>query len=253
MRVFKTFGLMSAIVCACSLLASSATATTIFSDDFESYADTTAMQAVWTAAGAGSLDAGFGNPGQSASHPGGAQNQVSIAPVIPTAAAPLVYSVDIYDDGTSANKRMTAGLRNAGVANLIEMGMYNNPNHYAVRAVLPGPSWIAFSNMVDDAGDPIANEPVEGWHTYTMVHDGTTATFTLDLNGDGNINATQVIASGFNAGFGFDTIRMSVGLSSAGGGANFDNYSLSIASVPEPSTALLALISLGALVGRRKS
>lgn len=230
-------------------LSSISQATTIFSDDFESYVDTAAMQAVWGAAGAGSLDPNFGNPGQSVFHPGGAQNQVTIAGLTPTPANPIVYTVDIYDDGSSANKRMTAGLRNAGVANLIEMGMYNGPAHYAVRAVLPGPSWVAFSSVTDDGGSPILNAPVVGWHTFRAVLDGTNVTFTLDLGGTGIINATEVLAAPFNAAFPIDTVRMGVGLSSGGGGAWFDNYSLEV--VPEPSSLVLLSMAGVGLIARR--
>ncbi len=225
----------------------SAQASVIVEDDFESYADTAAMQVVW-GTGAGTLDTVLGNPGQSLYFPGGAQNQQTIAGLTPTAANPVVYTVDIYDDGVSANKRITAGLRSSSVANLFEMGMYNAPSHYAVRAVLPGPSWVAFDNIVDDNGDPISNAPVVGWHTYQVVLDGATATFTLDLNGDGYINATAVLAADFNVSYPIDTVRLGLGLSSAGGGANFDNVKLEV--IPEPAS--LALLGLGGLAMLRR-
>lgn len=230
-----------------------ASAGVIFSDDFESYADTTAMQAVWGAAGAGTLDGALGNPGQSMAHPGGTDNIVTVPVQQATAANPLVYTADIYDDGTAANKRLTAGLRFSGVANLLEMGMYNDPNHYAVRAVLPGPNWIAFDNIVDDAGTPIDNAPVVGWHRFQLVHDGTNATFTLDLGATGIINSTVVAPAAWNAN-GVDSIRLGgpSSLSSPGGGGNFDNVSLAI--IPEPTSVLLVLGATGglALVRRRR-
>jgi len=231
--------------------ATSAQAAVIVADDFESYADTAAMQVVWGAAGTGTLDTGLGNPGNSLLFPGGAQNQQTIATLQASVANPIVYTVDIYDDGTSANKRATAGLRSASVANLIEMGMYNNPSHYAVRAVLPGPSWVAFDNIVDDLGNPLngdgLNIPVVGWHTFQVTLDGANATFTLDLNGDGNINATKVLAAAWNAA-GIDTVRLGTGLSSAGGSVNFDNVLLE--QVPEPAS--LALMGLGGIAMLRR-
>ncbi len=236
---------------AAMMIATNAQGAVVFQDDFESYADTAAMQAVWGAAGLGTLDAALGNPGQSMAHPGGTDNIVTIPVTQASASNPLVYTAQIYDDGSSANKRITAGLRFSGVANLIEMGMYNNPSHYAVRAVLPGPSWVAFSNMVDDLGQPIQNAPVVGWHTFQMVHDGTNATFTIDLNSDGNINGTAVLAASWNAA-GVDQIRLGgpSNLSSAGGGANFDNIKLEV--VPEPAS--LGLMGLGglALLSRKR-
>jgi hypothetical protein len=240
------------------ILAISASATTIVSEDFESYADTAALGGVWSL-GDGTLDTTLGNGGNSMAHPGtggsftgGNTNSLSFAPVLPGPGEVLIYSADIYDDGTSANKRVSAGLRTAAGANLIEMGMYNGPTHYAVRTILfasGGSNWVAFDNIVDDLGDPISNSPVEGWHTYTVEITDTQATFTLDLNGDGNINATRVEA--VTASAGFDIIRLGgpSDVSSLGGGANFDNISLEL--VPEPSALVLLCLGGVALARRR--
>lgn len=253
MKVTKAFGLFSLALLAGGLFClNPASAATIFSDDFESYNDTAAMQAVWGAAGLGTLDAAAGNLGQAMLHPGGADNVITIPTLQASASAPLVYTADIYDDGTAANKRITAALRSASVVNLLEMGMYNDPNHYAVRAVLPGPNWAAFTDIVDDGGTPIDNEPVVGWHRFQVTLDGTNATFTLDLGSTGIINATQVMPAVWNAG-GIDSIRLGgpSSLSSPGGSGLFDNVSL-VSTVPEPSTLLLGCLAGFGLAFRRK-
>ncbi len=246
----KLRNLFASLALVMGLALSSAQATIIVNDDFESYADTAAMQAVWTAAAPGTLSTTLGNPGQSLRQvPTGSgatalQNQQTFSPITPTTSDRVVFSVDIYDDGTSANKRITAGLRNGAGSNIFEMGMYNSPSHYAVRAVLPGPSWLAFTGLVNDLGNPITNVPVAGWHTFRLELDGANATFTLDLNGDGNINGTLVVPVAFNGANPLNTVRLGTGLSSAGGGANFDNVSLAV--VPEPaSLALVGLMGLG--------
>lgn len=241
-----------ALATAALLTAAVAPATTILSEDFESYADTAALGGTWDL-GDGTLDTAAGNPGQSLDHPGsgasfsGANtNSFSFAEIAPAASDVLTFSADIYDDTVSANKRVSAGIREAAGANIIEMGMYNSPSHYAYRVILFGsgdPSWVAFDNLVDDAGDPIQNTPVEGWHTYTAEITESMITFSLDLNGDGNINATADVPIS-PVDLGFDIVRLGgpSDLSSTAGGAKFDNVSVTF--IPEPTTA--ALLSLAA-------
>ncbi len=240
-----------------------ASATVIVSEDFESYADTTALGGVWSL-GDGTLDAALGNPGNSLSHPGtggsftGANtNSLGFAPVYPGPGERLIFQADIYDDGNSNNERNSAGLRTGAGANIIEMGHYNNPSHYAIRTVLFGAgsdgSWVAFPNLVDDAGDPLAAEtPVIGWHTYTAEITDSDITFTLDLNGDGNINSTLTANVVQNAAFEFDVIRLGgpSDLGSLNGGANFDNISLSL--VPEPTSAFLVIAAASGLAVLRR-
>ncbi|WP_145058101.1 hypothetical protein [Adhaeretor mobilis] len=239
-------------------------AASIVSEDFESYADTTALGGTWSLAD-GTLDTANGNPGQSMDHPGtggsftGANtNSLSFPGVYPGPGQTLIFQADIYDDANSNNERNSAGLRSAAGANIIEMGHYNSPSHYAIRTVLFGAgsdgSWVAFPGLVDDAGDPLADETaVEGWHTYTAEITDSQVTFTLDLNGDGNINGTHVATINQNGGFLFDIIRLGgpSDLGSTNGGVKFDNISLSL--VPEPNTAILALFCCGlGLVQRRR-
>lgn len=239
---------------------SAAQAQVIVDEDFESYADTTALGGTWSL-GDGTLDTVLGNPGQSLNHPGsggsftGANtNSISFGPVYPTGSQVLTFTADIYDDANSNNERNSAGLRAAAGANIIEMGHYNGPGHYAIRTVLFGggsdAAWVAFDNMVDDLGDPISNAPVQGWHTYSVDITDSAATFTLDLNGDGNINGTLVTTINQNAGFEFDIIRLGgpSDLGSTSGGVNFDNIKLEL--VPEPASA--ALLALGGLAMLRR-
>lgn len=247
-----------------ALLAPSlACATTIVSEDFESYADTTALGGTWTL-GDGTLDSANGNPGQSLDHPGtGASftaanaNTIGFAGVYPGPGETLIFQADIYDDANSNNERNSAGLRSAAGANIIEMGHYNNPSHYAIRTVLfaggSDGAWVAFPNLVDDLGAPLAAETaVEGWHTYTAMITDSDVTFTLDLNGDGNINGTHTATIAQNAAFEFDIIRLGgpSSLGSANGGVKFDNISLTL--VPEPTSALLAALGLAGLGLRRR-
>ncbi len=82
-------------------LCSISNATTILLDDFESYANTATMQAVWNeqASGVGTLNSTQGNPGQSMAHPGGTTSNRLFTPTIPTDSAPLIWEFDFYDDG----------------------------------------------------------------------------------------------------------------------------------------------------------
>lgn len=259
----KMLNIVLALFCVTSIGATSVSATTIVSEDFESYTDTAGLGGTWSL-GDGTLDTANGNPGQSLNHPGtggsfsGANtNSLSFAGVYPAPGETLIFQADIYDDANSNNERNSAGLRTAAGANIIEMGHWNNPSHYAIRTVLFGAgsdgSWVAFPNLVDDAGDPLAAETaVEGWHTYTAEITDSQVTFTLDLNGDGNINGTHVATISQNAAFMFDVIRLGgpSDLGSLNGGAKFDNVSLAI--VPEPSTLLLGCMAGLGLAFRRK-
>lgn len=237
-------------------------AAVILDEDFDGYTDTADLGTVWSL-GDGTLDTVNGNPGQSLDHPGtgasfggGNTNSFSFTEFVPTADEKLLFSADIFDDATSANKRTTAGIRRASGANLIEMGMYNSPSHYAYRAILFGPgdpSWVAFDNMVDDSGSPITNAPVQGWHTFSALVSPSEIVYTLDLNGDGNINATATVPIS-PVDLGFDIVRLGgpSDLSSGGGGVKFDNILVETVRVPEPSTIALCGLAMLGLAARKR-
>lgn len=234
-------------------------AMTIIDEDFESYADTAALGGVWSL-GDGTLDTAFGNPGQSLFHPGtggsfsGANtNAITFADVYPGPGQTLILRGDIYDDGSSENKRTTIGLRTAAGANIIEMGMYNSPTHYSVRTVLFGAgsdgAWVGLPDTPLFEGAPVA---VEGWHTFQAAITDSNVTFTLDLLGDGTIDSTytaNIFQNGANA---FNQLRLGgpSDLSSPGGGVYFDNISLTL--VPEPTAAVLAVLGLAGFAARRR-
>lgn len=232
----------------------------IVNEDFESYPDTAGLLVGWPG-GPATLDTVNGNPGQSAAHPGGLVNARSFTQVNPTNAQPLLFSADIYDDGLSANKRMSAGLRHLAPAeNLVELGMYNAGVHYVFRAVLFAStdpissggqaSYGKFNLGVDGAGADL-NRPTQGWHRFAALIGDTQITFTLDLFADGTIDATETINATPTA-IGWDNIRFGgiSGLSSPGGGANFDNIRLEI--IPEPASAMLLAVGSGLTLMRRR-
>jgi hypothetical protein len=208
-------------------------ATTYVNETFESYADTAAMQVNWGSAGAGTLDTAFGNPGQSATHPGGAVNvwTGSSFSLLPSSGA-IVLSADIYDPGTGPAQRNTVGLRN-GANPLFEMGHYNSQgSQYAVRlvAMYGNPNWVFFPNVTRTAG----------WHHYEATFTATDVTITLDLNNDGIVDST-LNYSGSPSANPFVDLRFGgpSGITSAGP-MWVDNIMLS--QIPEPSVAMLGLL-----------
>lgn len=238
--------------------------TVIVSEDFESYADTVALGGTWSL-GDGTLDTVSGNPGASMNHPGtgasfsgGNTNSLSFSGIYPGVGETLVFSADIYDDGSGTNRRNSAGIRAASGANIIEMGMYNSPAHYSYRTVLFGAgsdgSWVAFDNLLDDAGQAMTNDPVVGWHRFTAEITNSQVTFSLDLNSDGNINGTAVADIFQNGAFDFDIIRLGgpSDLGSSSGGAKFDNIGLTLEPIPEPSATVLGSFGLLGLLVRRR-
>ena len=239
----------------CFLGASIAHATVLVSEDFESYADTAAMQAVWNEApgGLGTLDTAQGNPGQSMAHSGGTTSNLLFTATIPTDSAPLIWEFDFFDDGNT-NKRITGGLRDngggSGLNSILEMGRYNSAidpstgasiDGYAVRTVFingsPG-NWATF------VGIPAV---VQGWHHFKATIGASSILFELDLGDDGTFDAMRQITTSAGAGIAYNVARFGgpSNLSSAGGGGNFDNLQIAQVNEQVPAPATLTLLGLG--------
>ncbi len=128
-----------------------ATGQVLVDDDFESYADTAALNAVWGLANsAGQLvdetftefitlddlvpqDVGaraFPSPGQGVEHIGSNVFEYQLplnggSPLLPTATQNIVLQGDIFDIGGLGNKRMSIGLRSNAPENIVELGFNN--------------------------------------------------------------------------------------------------------------------------------
>lgn len=250
----------SAMFLIVALLGSCGEAALLLSDDFESYADTDALNAAWNepATGAGTLDDANGNPGQSLSHPGGVTQKRTFAATVATDAVPIVWEFDLLDDGVG-DKRITGGLRDdgggAGLNSILEMGRYNDiadpesmttVSGYGIRTVFIGgdpPNWVTFN------GNPAV---VAGWHHFKATIGASSILFELDLGDDGTVDASRTVTTTTGAGIAYNVARFGgpSDLSSAGGGVNFDNLSIQI---PEPATAsLVCLAALGLIASRRR-
>lgn len=248
-------------------LASAANAQTIFSDNFDSYIDQAAFNAVWGVGLAGggailSTEQAF-SPSQSIKQDLTAKaSGHDITPVSGSDAQPLVWSFRFYDSTQSANLRQFATIRDnaPALAQLVAMGAYNDTSltknlftgasvtaadlntYYACRvAFSPGPNWF----ILNTEGVPTRST---GWHELMAVFGDTTVDFYVD----GILGMADVGYAASAGAITFDRVTVGSGLSSANGVGYYDDVTVAI--VPEPST--LALLGLGCLalmgIARRK-
>jgi hypothetical protein len=243
---------------------------TILFDNFDSYADQAAFNAVWNAGVTGggatlSTDQSSSAP-KSILQPGIATGYSSgrdITPVWGTDANPLVFSFDFYDSTQAANLRQFASIRDAApsLVQLVAIGAYSDTTltknryttasaseadlntYYAARvAFAPGPNWFILNG-------PGAPTRTTGWHELKAVFSGTTVEFFVD-----GVNALSGLTTEYTStvgGFSFDRVNVGSGLSSANGAGWYDNVLIEI--VPEPSTAALALLGgFGLLIARMR-
>ncbi len=230
-------------------------ATVIIQDDFESYANTAALNAVWpkgTGTDADSfLVAGFNGPtvpGNQAVEitTAAARRDYSFTPTLLNAGEYLLWAFDFEDRvGSSTTGRQYGQLlsnsaQSGGALNeLIAVGQYNtvtkpgqvySSSKYQARvAFAPGQGWF---NLNTDRS--------VGWHRFEVrIYQSGTVDFYVDGQPD-TLGLPHVGAWWYQA-------RIGSGLSSTAA-ARYDNYLLQV--LPEPGAALL--LGLGSLLWRRR-
>lgn len=277
-------------LCSAALLAGTAVvspAASVFYDNFDSYADQAAFEAAWTPIGTvAPLGATLAtdqasSPLQSVRIDGTAtsgqqRNQHSFTDtgLIDTLTT-ITFSFDFYDSNPAASPyRQQAVLQDgSGTATgqIIGMGLNNNQlasasggNFYMARITGytplaidpeggPGESGTLTSGMFFKLND-FASSPLRtvGWHNLKVVigtDDGLSADFAFYVD---NLLAEQVSNVGTAALFrSYDYIRIGSGYSNAGNAAWYDNFSVDVTVVPEPSTFGLCLLGVAALIYRR--
>jgi len=241
-------GLLSMVFCNHSI------SQVIVNEDFESYADTTAMDLKWDnlGTGVGVLVTTNGNSGNSAYHisatsSGATVNQWkgSAFSIAPSLTEKIVLRADIFNIG-GTDGRETIGLRVG--TDIFEMGHYNaSPvlQQFGIRvnSIYSNAGYLGFANPTETLG----------WNRFEAIFTTTEVTVTLDLGADGSVDYT-IVSSGAPGFIAFNDLRFGgpSGNSSVEP-AWFDNIYMAVEAVPEPSTAALLGISICALIGIRRS
>ena len=260
-------------------------AANIFFDNFEGYADQAAFEAAWapigTVAPVGATLATdqASSPLQSVRIDGTAtsgqqRNQRSFAESgLIDALTAITFSFDFYDSNPAAAPYRQFSVLQDGTGTatgqIIGMGLNNNQgyndsggNFYMARITGytplatdpdggPGESSTLSSGMYFKLND-FANSPLRslGWHNLKVIigtDDGQSADFAFYVD---NILAERVSNVGAAAQFrSYDYIRIGSGYSNAGNAAWYDNFSVDVITVPEPSALVLGLVGLAALAG----
>jgi hypothetical protein len=224
----------------------------IINETFDEYADQAAFEAVWTPTVASTPPVPLPLPEFGVLIPSAAiplpapndqppglqgkavyiENQLNVyagpalgelTGLFPTLESPVRLSVDIFDDGTTRNKRTSVGIRSSiDPANIIELGHWNgftsDPTDPSPTPPSNGPATgfayrvIQFGGLLPPLAhqpnqqyfplDPALESPLDsdalvtptdigpGWHRYSATIGIDFVTLTLDLFRDGKNNAT---------------------------------------------------------------
>jgi hypothetical protein len=243
---------MKQVLALCILaFVASTSAAIIIQDDFESYADTTALNAVWPKGGGTDLityllpgDNGPTWPGEKCVEnlTTAARRDRNFTPTLLAPGEELIWAFDFKDMDTTVAFRqfgqlLSSSTPGGSMDELIAMGVYNsadpnevfNGNKYYARVALSPANWFAL-NTTRSAG----------WHRFeARIKQTGTVDFYVD-----NVLDTAGVAQ---AGDYWYQARIGSNLSSIRA-ARYDNYLVNV--TPEPAT--LGLLVLGLLAARRR-
>ena len=280
---------LSFAILACSTLAPFVgQAQVLVNDNFDSYANQAAFEAVWAPIGtlapvSGTLTTEqFQSPGNSIKIDGTASNGQQRNRLTFTESGTLstlnlfTYSFDFYDANAGAAPfRQFANLQDStapsGTGQLISMGLNNNQtsansggNYYMARILgytvptTADPDGGATETVggagayfkLNDFGVGLRSA---GWHNLKVVistDDGLSADFAFYVD---NVLAEYVNNVGTAASFrSYDNITLGSGLSNGSNTAYYDNFFFAVTSVPEPGTATLLGIGLAGFIAFRR-
>lgn len=246
----KSLSLFAGVVLGLIALAQPAPSqTTVMSDNFNGYANDAALLGAWTRPTGTSADISLAADPDPANLHGqcifenttAARLRYTLSSAVaPSAANSLVLAFDMYDvnGGTTSgrtyielrNSLTTAGLFDAGIYNVTATGTYAQ-GAYQARDIDNG-GWIQLSTARS-----------VGWHHFELTIKPTTASLTID-----GTAVPELTDRTWNGGTSYDWINLGSGISSLTG-TYFDNISLTLTPVPEPSVFALGLLGgLGLVV-----
>jgi len=239
---------ITALVTSGALCAAVIAPAATLSDNFDSYADQAAFNAVWATSGTPmTLVATQSWSSPNAIYQGTVAQQSRLAIGYDIPVSMLDFSFRFYDPNGAASLARTYGMVysyaggwGTGLQQIVAIGKYNtladsgNPTYHA-RIAFGGPNWF----KLDDPGAPTRTV---GWHEARVVGsllNPTTAQYQFFIDGILSKTATSTVTSPFN------WIVMGSNLSSTHG-MWYDDVSIVI---PEPASMMLGLLGGLGLLG----